>query len=162
MRRYLNRYASLLDGVYKISRWALGIIFIYTGGIKLLDPESFAVLIDAFGIVPDELLMTVAIGLPAMELAAGAGLLFDIEGSLSVIAALLIVFIAILGYGIWMGLDIDCGCFGPEDPEAKAFHGLRPAVRRLFQPGHGLWLGRLEDVGRRGRYRAARGHQEAL
>jgi len=25
---------------------------------------------------------------------------------------------------------VDCGCFGPEDPEAEAFHGLRPALYR--------------------------------
>jgi hypothetical protein len=29
-----------------------------------------------------------------------------------------------------MGLDVDCGCFGPEDPEAEAFHGLRTALYR--------------------------------
>ena len=37
---------------------------------------------------------------------------------------------AVLGYGIWMGLDVDCGCFGPEDPEAEAFHGLRLSLFR--------------------------------
>jgi rhodanese-related sulfurtransferase len=39
---------------------------------------------------------------------------------------------AILGYGIWMGLDVDCGCFGPEDPESRAYHGLRSALYRDF------------------------------
>jgi hypothetical protein len=29
-----------------------------------------------------------------------------------------------------MGLDVDCGCFGPEDPEAEAFHGLRLSLFR--------------------------------
>jgi hypothetical protein len=40
------------------------------------------------------------------------------------------LFITILSYGIWLGLDVDCGCFGPEDPEAQAFHGLRLALVR--------------------------------
>jgi hypothetical protein len=130
MNRFYTEYASLLDRVYKMFRWVLGMVFIYAGGVKLLDPESFAVLIDAYGLVPDPLLMPVAIGLPALGVLAGAGLLFDVEGSLSAIAALLLVFIAILGYGIWMGLDVDCGCFGPEDPEAKAYHGLRTTLYR--------------------------------
>jgi hypothetical protein len=40
---------------------------------------------------------------------------------------------AVLGYGIWMGLDIDCGCFAPQDPESKAFHGLWAAlIRDMF------------------------------
>jgi len=47
-----------------------------------------------------------------------------------VIGGLLVLFIAILGYGIWMGLDVDCGCFGPDDPEAEAFHGLRLPLYR--------------------------------
>jgi len=25
---------------------------------------------------------------------------------------------------------VDCGCFGPEEPEAEAFHGLRLALYR--------------------------------
>jgi uncharacterized membrane protein YphA (DoxX/SURF4 family) len=121
---------STSDWLYKSGRWVLGAVFIYAGSIKLLEPKTFAVLIDAYGIVPEGLLMPVSILLPALEVAAGIGLLFDIEGSLSVIAALLCLFIAILGYGIWMGLDVDCGCFGPQDPEAKAFHGLRQSLYR--------------------------------
>ncbi|HUV78598.1 MAG TPA: MauE/DoxX family redox-associated membrane protein [Desulfobacterales bacterium] len=46
------------------------------------------------------------------------------------IGGLLVLFIAILGYGIWMGIDVDCGCFGPEDPESEAFHGLKASLYR--------------------------------
>ncbi len=60
----------------------------------------------------------------------GIGLLFDIRGSLALITGLLVLFMVVLGYGIWMGLDVDCGCFGPEDPEAEAFHGLRLSLFR--------------------------------
>ena len=93
-------------------------------------PQIFAVLIDAYGIVPEDLLMPVAVMLPTLEALAGVGILFDIRGSLAVIAGLLILFVALLGYGIWMGLDVDCGCFGSEEPEAEAFHGLRLALYR--------------------------------
>jgi hypothetical protein len=114
----------------RISRWGLGCIFILSGGLKLMAPAEFAVLIGAYGILPDPLLMPVAMALPALEVAAGFGLVIDIDGSLGVIAALLGLFVAILGYGIWMGLDVDCGCFGPEDPEARAFHGMRVSLYR--------------------------------
>jgi hypothetical protein len=119
-----------MDCLYKLCRWTLGGIFIYAGGTKLLEPEIFAVLIEAYGIVPEGLLMPVAIGLPLLEVIAGIGLPFDIRGSLALIAGLLVLFMAVLGYGIWMGLDVDCGCFGPEDPEAEAFHGLRLSLLR--------------------------------
>lgn len=119
-----------MDWIYRLCRWTLGILFIYAGGAKLLDPVVFAVLIEAYGIVPQVLLMPAAIVLPLLEVIAGIGLLLDIRGSLAVIAGLLLLFMAILVYGIWMGLDVDCGCFGPEDPESEAFHGLRLSLYR--------------------------------
>lgn len=116
--------------VYRLVRWGLAVVFICAGSIKLLEPVNFATLIDAYGIVPERFLLPVAIMLPALEVAAGIGLLFDMEGCLAVIGGLLVLFIAILAYGIWMGLDVDCGCFGPEDLEAEAFHDLRPSLYR--------------------------------
>ena len=116
------------DWIYKLLRWGLGGIFIYAGSVKLLEPKTFAALIEAYGMVPESMSMTIAMVLPAIELAAGIGLLFDIEGSLSVIAGLVGLFIAILSYGVWMGLDVDCGCFGQEDPEAETFHGLKASL----------------------------------
>jgi hypothetical protein len=53
------------------------------------------------------------------------------------------LFIAVLAYGLWMGLDVDCGCFGPEDPEAEAFHALRLSFYRdlLMLTGVGFMYG---------------------
>ena len=116
--------------IYKLTRWILGGVFIYAGSTKLMEPRIFTVLIEAYGFVPEGLLIPVAIGLPLLEVIAGFGLLFDIRGSLAVITGLLVLFMVVLGYGIWMGLDVDCGCFGPEDPEAEAFHGLRLSLFR--------------------------------
>ncbi len=118
------------DYLYPLCRWGVGGLFIYAGSTKLLEPAVFAVLIDAFGIVPESILMPVAVMLPLLEVAAGMALLFDIEGSLAITTGLIVLFIAILVYGIRMGLDVDCGCFGPQDPEARAFHGLRASLYR--------------------------------
>jgi len=119
-----------MELLYRLCRWTLGGIFIYAGGSKLLEPIIFAYLVEAYGIVPEGLLIPVAIGLPVLEVIAGFGLLFDIRGSLGLITGLLVLFMFVLSYGIWLGLDVDCGCFGPEDPEAEAFHGLRLSLFR--------------------------------
>jgi uncharacterized membrane protein YphA (DoxX/SURF4 family) len=119
-----------MDWLYRLCRWTLGGIFIYAGGSKLLEPKTFAYLVEAYGVVPEGLLIPVAIGLPALEVIAGFGLLFDIRGSLGLITGLLVIFMVVLSYAIWSGLDVDCGCFGPEDPEAEAFHGLRLSLFR--------------------------------
>lgn len=118
--------------LYRGLRWGLALIFLYAGVIKLADPYSFAILIEAYGLIPQALLMPVAIVLPVLEVVAAIGLIFDVRGSLTVIAVLLAIFILVLGYGLWMGLDVDCGCFGPEDPEGKAYASIRPAFYRDF------------------------------
>ncbi|MFH1991875.1 MAG: MauE/DoxX family redox-associated membrane protein [Pseudomonadota bacterium] len=128
--------ASAIKGIffsiwpYRLVRILLAVIFLWSGIAKLIDSKSFAVIIQAYGLIPESWVMPAAVFLPALEIIAALGLLMDIEGSLAVVLGLLILFMAILGYGIWMGLDVDCGCFGPEDPEAKAYHGLRPALYR--------------------------------
>jgi hypothetical protein len=62
-----------MEWFYKLCRWTLGGVFIHAGGTKLLAPQIFAVLIDAYGIVPAGLLLPVAIGLPLLEVIAGIG-----------------------------------------------------------------------------------------
>lgn len=116
--------------IYRVARIILGVVFLWSGATKLNDPLSFSIVIDAYGIVPDILTIPIAFIIAGLEVIAAIGLLADIRGSLLIISALLVLFIVILSYGIWMGLDVDCGCFGPDDPEAKAFHGLRTALYR--------------------------------
>ena len=110
-------------------RWILGGLFVYSGLVKLMDPSRFAEIISGFGLLPDPLIYPFALLLPLVELIAGIGLVFALRGSLSAIAVMLVVFVGVLLYGIYLGLDIDCGCFGPEDPE-QAYKGLKAALAR--------------------------------
>jgi uncharacterized membrane protein YphA (DoxX/SURF4 family) len=116
--------------IYGLIRVTIGMVFIWSGIAKLFAPKEFSVIIESYGLIPDIWIMPAAFFLSVWEVAAGFGLVLDIHGSLSVITGLLILFMTILSYGIWMGLDIDCGCFGPQDPEFKAFHGLWAALIR--------------------------------
>ncbi len=124
------KHGGLTGKLYHLTRWGLAVLFIFSGLAKLVEPAQFAVLIDAYGILPEMLVMPVTVLLPAAEIIAGGCLIFNVRGSLTTITLLMVLFMAVLGYGIWMGLDVDCGCFGPEDPEAMAFHGLREAFYR--------------------------------
>ena len=108
---------------YRVMRILLGCVFILAGGSKLLAPRAFAHLISAYGLLPEELLVPVAIGLPALEVLAGIGLLFNARGSLKIICGLLLSFLFVLGYAIWKKLDVDCGCFSHLEIEAgNALH----------------------------------------
>lgn len=126
--------------LYRLVRWALAGLFIWAGALKLADPPAFAVIISDFGLVPGWSVMPLALALPVVEVAAALGLVFDLRGSLAVISLLLAMFIAILGYAIWLGLDIDCGCFGPEDPEARAYSSLRTSLYRDLAMAAGIFF----------------------
>lgn len=115
---------------YHLLRFALGGLFIYSGAVKLADVEGFAAMVSQYQLVPDRLLAPVAYGLPAIELVAGLGLLFELPGALSAITGMLFMFITILWYGILKDLDIDCGCFSTE--ELKGHDSLRQALYRDF------------------------------
>jgi uncharacterized membrane protein YphA (DoxX/SURF4 family) len=128
-----------LTWLYHFLRLGLACIFIYAGFIKLLDPRAFAHAIAQYDLIPEMLLPLVAVGLPALELLAGAGLIFEVRGSLTIIAILLLTFLVILGYAIWQNLDIDCGCFTTE--ELAAQDGVITAFRRdLIMIGATLFL----------------------
>jgi uncharacterized membrane protein YphA (DoxX/SURF4 family) len=116
--------------LYKLVRYFFAAVFLFSGFSKLADPRAFAVLIEAYGLIPEGLVMAVAIALPVFEIIVALGLIFDVRGSLAAVSGLLVLFLMVLGYGIHLGLDIDCGCFGPSDPEARAYSGLRSAFYR--------------------------------
>ena len=121
---------------YMAVRFILGGIFLYSGVLKLSDLSAFAGVIEAWDMLPRQLTHMAAVVIAFTEAAAGAGLILDIRASLGTISVLLVMFMAVLTYGISMGYDIDCGCFGESDPEAQAFHSLRQAlVRDLFMAG---------------------------
>lgn len=121
---------GVMDVIYKGVRFLIGGVFLYSGITKLFTPVYFSVLIDAYGILPEALTLPTAYVLSILEIIAGIGVLFDIRGSLAIVSGLLLLFMGVLWYGIYMGFDIDCGCFGPQEPESKAFHGLRVALAK--------------------------------
>ena len=146
-----------LTWLYHGLRLGLACVFIYAGLIKLLDPRAFAHAIAQYDLLPEGLLPLVAVGLPALELLAGLGLIFEVRGSLILMAILLLMFLVILGYAVWQNLDIDCGCFTAEDLAGQ--EGLKMAFRRdlimigvtLFlywrrrsRAPQSLWIGKLK------------------
>jgi uncharacterized membrane protein YphA (DoxX/SURF4 family) len=104
---------------YLFIRLGLALIFIYAGGIKLLDPKAFARTISSYDLVPEVLLPVFALGLPILEVVSGIGLALDLRGSLTTVTGLLMMFVCVLGYGVVNDMNIDCGCFGLEELAAK-------------------------------------------
>lgn len=111
-------------------RVAVGLVFVVAGVLKLQDPRGFALVIDGYGLTPGWLDLPLAYGLPVLEIVSGIGLVFNIRWALELVVAQLVLFIAVLAYGLHLGLDADCGCFGPGDPEGEAYHGMSTAIAK--------------------------------
>jgi hypothetical protein len=111
-------------------RISLALAFLAAGAVKLANPRVFAVTVGAFGILPDAAVGPLSVALPVLEVAAAVLLLLNRRGGLELTAGLLVLFVAVLVYALRMGLDVDCGCYGPSDPELEAFGSIRRALWR--------------------------------
>lgn len=114
----------------RICRLVVAAVFVFAAVPKIFAPVQFAETIAAYGLLPDILVMPSALLIPPFELILAVGMLYARPWALWGGLLLLALFSLVLGYAIYLGLDIDCGCFGPEDPEAHAFSGLRTALTR--------------------------------
>jgi putative oxidoreductase len=92
----------------------VGAIFIYAGAIKAFDPIRFANDIDNYKILPWTIGVGLAFYLPWLEILCGAALVARVlyRGGLSILTALIGIFIAATIAAKIRGLDITCGCFG--------------------------------------------------
>jgi len=133
----------------KICRFAVVIVMFAAAIPKLFNISDFAAIINAYEMLPQFAVLPMAVFLPVVEIALAIGLVFNGRVSKYLTVFLLLFFIAILSFAIFQGLDIDCGCFGPEDPEHKAFQGLRVAIARdvvmIVCLSYSLWYEKYQE-----------------
>jgi putative oxidoreductase len=101
-------------------RCLVGGAFIYAGALKVRDPDSFAAAIATFQLLPLASISLVSLALPIFEILVGSLLITGWQVRAGALAAFLLgtVFAIGLGQALIRGLDVNCGCFGPE-PESK-------------------------------------------
>ena len=102
-------------GVCLLARIFTGIIFLWTGGVRLVEIGAFIKILSSCSLLPDALILPVAIGLPVAQLVAGVGLVFDLRGSVKVSCCVLLMSLAVLAYGILPHVNPDCSFF-PAEP----------------------------------------------
>lgn len=102
-----------------VGRILLAGIFLAAGIAKLREPWlQFAVSINTFKIVPDDMLELMARTLPWFEVLVGAAVLSGIRLKWTSLLATLILggFLGLLVRSWAIGLEVDCGCFGSGEP----------------------------------------------
>jgi putative oxidoreductase len=100
--------------LWRIVDVIVGGIFIYAGVLKMLDPVQFANDIDNYKTLPWFVSVRLAFYLPWLEILCGLAAIcrFLYRGGLSILTALIAVFIGATIAAKMRGLDITCGCFG--------------------------------------------------
>jgi hypothetical protein len=99
---------------WRILDVVVGGVFIYAGVLKMLDPVQFGLDIDNYKILPWFFSVRLAFYLPWLEIFCGVAIVFRFfyRGGLSILIALILVFIGATIAAKVRGLDITCGCFG--------------------------------------------------
>jgi uncharacterized membrane protein YphA (DoxX/SURF4 family) len=106
--------ARVLDVVGTFARLGLAAVWLVSGTLKALDPDTTYVAVRAYDVLPRAGVAVVAGVLPWLEIALGVALLVGVRTRLvaALSAGLLLVFVAGVAQAWARGLSIDCGCFG--------------------------------------------------
>jgi putative oxidoreductase len=100
--------------IRRIVDFAIAAVFVYAGALKAFDPIQFAHDIDHYKILPWTVGVGLAFYLPWLEIFCGLALIFRVfyRGALSILTALVVIFLVATIAAKIRGLDITCGCFG--------------------------------------------------
>jgi len=112
---------------------------------RVPDMATFAQDVANYHVPPRALGNLVAITLPWVELVAGVLLVVGVwkRASAWVITALMVVFLAAIGWALGHGYDIRCGCFGTVDARRVGITALAEDTALLAMAAWLAW--RLED-----------------
>ena len=124
-------------------RIPLGSVFIYAAWSKIIDPESFAQMIDNYRLFPAWSHGPLAIVLPWLEIWAGLLVILGVwkREAAFILGVLLVSFILAVGYNLYRGLDFQCGCFGGSSGGRQAGFNLLWQDGLLMICAIGLVLG---------------------
>ena len=116
-------------------RLLLGTVFIAAGMAKVRDPHALIDAIQTFRLLPPggSLVPAIASGLPWLEMLCGALLVGGWRVRAASFALLILngIFLLAFAQALLRGIDIDCGCFGPDAETGSS---------------RAAWLGLLRDL----------------
>jgi hypothetical protein len=97
--------------VYLLARIVTGIVFLWAGGVRLMDMGAFIKVLSRYSFLPEASVILIAIIFPVAQLIAGVGLLLDLRGNLKASSCVLLTFLTVFAYGILGNLNAECSFF---------------------------------------------------
>ena len=123
-----------------IVRICLGAIFLYSCVGKIADPAAFATIITNYQLFSQPWVTVTALVFPWVEAICGLALVagrFD-KGAALLVSVMMVVFIAIILYNGYRGLDIACGCFSVTAKEPSSI--TVNIIRNLIILAGSVWM----------------------
>lgn len=101
-----------------IIRMIISIVFIYASIHKIINPQEFAKQVVAYELLPLFLVYPFSYALPFLELICGILIWVPYTKlSANILNALMVIlFMVAISYALILGKDINCGCFGNDEP----------------------------------------------
>lgn len=101
--------------------------FLYADTEKIINPQSFAIDIYNYRLLPDFAVNLLAIILPWIEVFVAVSLIsgFFSRGSALIATLLFFTFTVALTVNLIRGLDVSCGCFGSSDDKINWLYLFR-------------------------------------
>jgi uncharacterized membrane protein YphA (DoxX/SURF4 family) len=101
-------------GVVLAARVVLGLVFVYSGLVKIWQPFDFLDAVYGYELTGRVGSVAVATIVPWAEVVLGVTLLAGLlrEAAMGVSLVVLLGFVALQGWAIARGLQVPCGCFG--------------------------------------------------
>jgi uncharacterized membrane protein YphA (DoxX/SURF4 family) len=99
-----------------IIRCVAGILFLFAGLLKVQDTQLFAMDVQNYELTSWTFSILIAVYLPWLEIVTGLALIVRrlYSGALAAALGMTVTFLGAILSAWWRGLDITCGCFGPE------------------------------------------------
>jgi rhodanese-related sulfurtransferase/uncharacterized membrane protein YphA (DoxX/SURF4 family) len=99
---------------FSIVRILVGLFFLFSGAVKLVDLQSFRDAVVMFDILPKQFINIATVTIPSAELVCGLALLLNSfkRAALSILTFLVVVFITAIAVNLLKGRTFECGCLG--------------------------------------------------
>jgi putative oxidoreductase len=109
-----GRTSRLFHSLPVFLRIAFGVIFLFSGGMKIIDLARFSESLTATQIVPARFISSVSVAIPVAEVIIGAAIVLGFRTAImsAVAAGLLALFTGVIAEKVIEGADVSCGCFG--------------------------------------------------
>ena len=112
--RTKDRIRRLLQYLPVLLRVAFGLIFLFSGGMKIIDLARFSESLTAMQIVPARFVSSVSVAVAVVEVIIGVAIVLGFRTTImsAVAAGVLALFTGVIAEKVIEGAQVSCGCFG--------------------------------------------------